>query len=104
MRLAHRADAAGIRALHERSGCSIGEWQLARLLRADPRHRVTICATALLDGRDTIVGIGSVDISDEIELGDAHVVVDRDRTDGLTELLGYALLGRAAAIASARAA
>jgi len=100
-RLPRPADAPAVADLYVRCGLEAGELELARLLRFDLRTRVVIAATALVDSRETTVGIGSIAL--EADAPDT-VVVDEELTDGLNELLRRALIGRAPAIAEARAA
>ncbi len=102
-RAAYAADAAGIRALCERSGAQLCELELARLVRFDPRHRIVICATAILDGREAMVGIGAIELAGGVEHPDT-LVVDEGLTEGLDDLLHRALVGRAQALTRTRAA
>lgn len=100
LRLARSRDLASVRALLERAGVDGPELQAARLVRADPRHRLVICATGLIGSTETVVGVG------EIELGSGPVAarpvayVDDELTEGLHELLSNALLGRVRARAA----
>ena len=57
---------------------------LARLVRGDPRRRVVICATALVRGSETVVGVGAIDVS---ATEPSLLVVDELVTDGLSGLL-----------------
>ncbi len=101
LRLPGPGDAPAIGDLYVRCGLEAGELELARLLRFDPRTRVVIAATALVDSRETTVGIGSIALKADAP---DTVVVDGQLTDGLDELLRRALIGRARAITAARAA
>ena len=101
LRLPSPADAPAVADLYLRCGRKAGELELARLLRFDPRSRLVIAATALVDARETTVGIGSIALEDDAP---DTVVVDEGLSDGLGELLSGALIGRARAIADARAA
>lgn len=77
---------------------------MARLVRFDPRRRLVICATALIGSRESVVGIGGIDIDPD---GHGHpdiLVVDDEQTEGLDQLLTRALVGRAAAAVRSRAA
>ncbi len=99
LRLARNRDAGAIAVLLADHGPS--QLDLARLVRADPRRRVTICATALLGAAETVVGVGS------IEVGMAEpdlLAVDADLTGGLVPLLTDTLVRRAQAIAARNAA
>jgi hypothetical protein len=104
LRLARIRDAPAIRALCERRGIEPDELELARLVRFDPRHRIVICATALIGLAETVVGIGAIELSAGHPREPDVLVVDREATDGLDELLADALVGRANAIGRARAA
>ena len=52
-----------------------------------------ICACAPVDGRETVVGIGAIELRAGAEVD--TLVVDEARTDGLGELLGEVLQRRA---------
>jgi len=93
LRLARRSDRRAIAALLAQRGVPASDLALQRLLRYDPWERISICATAALDGTETVVGVGSI----ELRFGatpDALVTDDRFGA-GLAELLGAALAGRA---------
>jgi hypothetical protein len=100
LRMARSSDSGLVRALIARAGGDPVE--LARLVHFDPRRRAVICATALIDGSETLVGIGTIDLDGgEPELVTATAA---DATE-LSELLRGALAARAAvASAAARAA
>jgi hypothetical protein len=93
LRLARRSDLPAIRALLGRRGVPASELSLDRLVRYDPQRRVVMCASALVGGTETIVGIGAIDLASEAEPD--TLVVDDGLTDGLAELLGTALVRRA---------
>lgn len=95
LRLARRSDLPAIRALLERRGVPASELSLDRLVRYDPWRRAVMCASALVGGTETIVGIGAIDLVDGAEPD--TLVVDERLTDGLGELLGGALVRRAQA-------
>ncbi len=103
LRLARVRDLAGIEQLVHRQGLTVTGLELARLLRSHPRERIVICATALIGSAETIVGVGVIELG-----GLAHeptwVIADQEATEGLEELLYEALVGRACALARARAA
>ena len=71
LRLARSSDSAMIRDLVARVG-SRRELQLARLVHFDPRHRAVICATALIDSTETLVGVGAIDLDGT---GEPEVVI-----------------------------
>lgn len=91
LRLARRSDAPAVRGLL--AGAS--EVEVARLLAFDPAARAVICACAPIDGRETVVGIGAIDLRRGAE---ADVLVAS--TDGLGELLAETLRRRAEGHAS----
>jgi hypothetical protein len=100
LRLPQSSDAGEIRAL---GAGRLTELELARLLRFDPRQRLVICATALIDGSGRVVGVGAIDL-DRVPDGPAVMTSDRRSLEGLDELLREALVGRAHALLRARAA
>jgi hypothetical protein len=102
LRVARPRDAAAITALLAQHGTDPDDLELSRLLHPHPRRRLVICATALIGSKETVVGLGAIDLDPGAE-PDTLVVDDR-LTDGLGDLLLAALAGRAAAIARGRAA
>ncbi len=89
LRLALRTDAPAVRDLLARRGLDAGELELGRLLLFDPMSRAVLCAFAPIDGTETLVGIGAIDLRDGAEPD--TLVVDERLTDGLGELLGAVL-------------
>jgi hypothetical protein len=60
-----------------------------------------ICATALIDGAETLVGVGARDLDgDEPEV----MIVDAEHADALSSLLGAALAARVTTTGASRAA
>jgi hypothetical protein len=104
LRLARVRDLPSVRALLRRQGIEPDELELARLMRSDPRRRLVICATALIDSAETVVGIGAIELDGESDLLPSRLLVDDQITDGLAPLLCEALVGRARALVRARAA
>jgi hypothetical protein len=104
LRLARVRDLPSVRALLRRQGIEPDELELARLMRSDPRCRLVICATALIDSAETVVGIGAIELDGESDLLPSRLLVDDQITDGLAPLLFEALVGRARALVRARAA
>jgi hypothetical protein len=104
LRLTQLRDAPAIRALLERGGLDPEDLEVARLVRFDPRTRVVICAMALIGSSDTLVGVGAIGLDVNPQAEPDTLVVDAQLTDGLDQLLRRALVGRAGAIARARAA
>jgi hypothetical protein len=99
LRLARRRDLAGIRDLHARQGLVVHDLSLARLVSFDPLKMLVLCATALIDSRETVLGVGAIELDRPTE--PTLVVVDEEKTDGLAELLSGALSRHAAALRSA---
>ncbi len=104
LRLLGPRDERAVAELAQRTGAELSELDLARLVRFDPRTRVVICATALLDGREALVGLGAIGLDEATELTPDAMLVDAELTDDLDELLQQALVGRADALLRARAA
>jgi hypothetical protein len=75
---------------------------LRGLVHFDPRQRSVVCATALIDGHETLVGIGSV------QLGkpgvEPELILADEQMPAVRELLADALSSRAAAVARPKAA
>jgi hypothetical protein len=94
LRLARRSDRRGLEALLAQRGLEPSTLEIERLVRYDPRRRIVICATAPIAGTETIVGVGAIERDGEDAEPDT-VVVDERLTEGLGELLGAALVGRA---------
>jgi hypothetical protein len=105
LRLARSRDLDGVRGLFERQGLQPCELELERLVRADPRRRLVICATALIGSAETVVGVGVIGLDPAAAgTGPELVLVDEQLTEGLQELLTDALVGRADVLARGRAA
>ncbi len=93
VRLPHSSDRAALRGLHERLGFEVGELELARALRFDPRHRLVACLTAW-DGRaEQLLGYGAITLgAPDVDL----LVVDgRSAAELLAGALRAATAGRA---------
>ena len=90
LRLARGSDARGLRALLAERG-DTSEVELRHLLRYDPRHRRVVCATALIDGRERIVGVGGIGAD---SAAPELLVADEQLAPGVGALLGDALLSR----------
>ena len=106
LRLVQRRDEPAIRALlSKRDGREPEDFELMRIVRFDPR-RLAICATALLSGTETLVGVGTIRLDQPLDEEPAPelLAVDSGIAEGLDELLRAALCGRARAVARGRAA
>ena len=101
LRLARARDLEAIADLFAREGNGLSRLEIARLLRSQPRERLLLCATALIAGREVIVGFGTVSLVAE-GVTPALIVADTARAPGLGTLLGEALLGRAKALNRSR--
>jgi hypothetical protein len=101
LRLATPHDEASIRALADRCDADPQSLDIAGLVGFDPRERAVICATALLDAVETIVGVGAIELRDGTL---APMLVDHELTDGLGDLLSRALIGRVNALQRVQAA
>jgi hypothetical protein len=104
LRLPAKRDEHAIAALLERCGVADHELRAAQLVRADPRRRLVLCAMALIDASETLLGVGDIELGPEGAGVPTTLVVDDELTDGLTALLRSALIGRARAISRSRAA
>ena len=104
LRLARSSDAGAIRGLLERQGLDPEALQARRLVQFDPRRRYVLCATALIDSSERLVGIGSIELDPDGAAGPDTLVIDDEHSPDLTELLTSALVGRASAVDRPRAA
>ena len=75
-----RGDAGAVAELLAGRGIEASDVDLARLLAFDPARRAVICACAPVDGRETVVGIGAIDL--RRGRGPRHARGRRGRTDG----------------------
>jgi hypothetical protein len=122
LRLAHFNDRRAIAGLLARHGQDLlaregGEpvesrWVADRLVQFDPRRRYVLCACALIDSSERLVGVGAIDLEGEDTGEPDLIVVDSELgespdpllTEALTGLLWGALVGAAQAAARSRAA
>jgi len=101
--MARSSDLAPIRALlADKHDGPQGE--LASLLQFDPRRRCVICATALIDSAETLVGVGSIELDGDGAPEPDMLLVAGEHAEEIAELLAGALVARAAHAAGARAA
>lgn len=99
LRLARRRDLAAVADLYARQELPVHQLSLARLVSFDLLSRLVLCATALIDARETVLGIGAVELDRPTQ--PTLLVVDEHLTEGLDELLTGALVAHATAIRSA---
>ena|SRR5437763_4973630 len=103
LRMARGSDLAPIRALIERRD-GTRELDLHSLLQFDPRRRCVICATALIDSAETLVGVGAIDLDGDGPAEPDTLLVAHEHAEAIAELLAGALVARAIHAAQARAA
>jgi hypothetical protein len=83
-----RQDGAGVRDLLARIGLGADDLELSRALRFDPRDRVAVVATVLLDRAEQIVGLAVADrFADAPDL----LLGDEASAPGVAAVLGGAL-------------
>jgi hypothetical protein len=102
--MARSSDASSIAGLLERQGLDREDLQTARLVHFDPRRRHVLCATALIDSTETLVGVGAIELDSERVPAPDTLIVDAEHDPGLAELLTTALVARAGAFVRSRAA
>jgi hypothetical protein len=95
LRLARRADLEALRTLVRSRGAEPLDMAMLRLLTYDPTRRLVIAACAPIDGQDTLVGLGAIDLRHDAQVD--SLIIDERLTEGLGELLISVLEGRAAA-------
>jgi hypothetical protein len=104
LRMARSSDAVPIRGLLDRVDFAAGDLELARLVQFDPRRRCVICATALIDATETLVGVGAIELDTDGQAEPDMLVVSEEHAEAVAELLTSALIDRVAYAARARAA
>jgi hypothetical protein len=97
VRLARASDMRAIQELAARRRLAVDPLDVARLTRFDPCRRLVISATALIDSRETFVGVAAADL-EEREPFEPDTLIFDERIEGLGELLCEALAARAGAI------
>ncbi|HYZ81390.1 MAG TPA: hypothetical protein VE571_08990 [Solirubrobacteraceae bacterium] len=102
LRLARRRDLPGIAELYARERMPVDQLALARLVGFELLSQLVLCATALVDSREMVLGVGAIELDRPGE--PTLVVVDGERTDGLAGLLTDALVSHATALSQASAA
>src|SRR5437763_4936039 len=103
LRMARSSDLAPIRALlaDKYDG---GRVELTSLVQFDPRRQCVICATALIDSAETLVGVGAIDLDGDGPAEPDTLLVAHEHAEAIAELLAGALVARAIHAAQARAA
>ncbi len=104
LRLAAPSDAARLTRLLAEAGDAGAGLQAARLIRCDPRRRLVVCAAAPTSAGEDLVGVGVIELDGSVDPSPDLMIVAGHAPDGVRELLGAALIGRAIALARIRAA
>jgi hypothetical protein len=95
LRLARATDRVAVGALLAERGVVASELSVRRLLAYDPLTRRVLAAFAPIDGTETLVGIGAIDLRPDADVD--TLVIDERLTAGLGELLVRILRDRAQA-------
>jgi hypothetical protein len=103
LRLAHVSDVRTIAELIRREAAAPTELRAERLVQFDPHRRYVVCATALIDGSQRLVGLGAVDVSRGPCEPDV-LIVDAEFGEELPEVLRGTLCAAAELTARTRAA
>lgn len=96
-------DFDSLRTLALKAGLLCDELELARLVRSDPAVRLVLCAGAVVDGSETVLGVGVIELGQSATMP-SLLLVDAELTSGLAQRLADALVERARALAIARPA
>lgn len=114
LRLAHFNDWPAIAKLMTHQGAEFAQaaQESRRLVQFDPRRCYVLCACALVNSTERLVGVGAIDLTadgagepDVMILGPGLAeITDAQVSEALTGLLWGALVGAAQAAARARAA
>ena len=103
LRLVRLRDLDSIRSLAAKAGLVCEELELARLVRCDLRRRLVLCATAIVDSAEAVLGVGMIELGRSATMP-SMLLVDAELTDGLHAVLADALVGRARELAGATVA
>ncbi|MFL5823781.1 MAG: hypothetical protein ACJ764_10105 [Solirubrobacteraceae bacterium] len=106
LRLARTTDVDTIAELFSRRGQPVNQDDLkaGRVVQFDPRRRYVLCATALIDSAERLVGVGAIDL-DPHEVGEPDLLVfDPSVGAPVGELLWNALVSAAEVTSRDRAA
>lgn len=93
LRLARPADHDDVRALLLERGVEASDFQVTRLLAFHPARRLVLAAVAPVDGTETLVGVGAIELQPDADVD--TLVVDERLTVGLALVLREALERRA---------
>jgi hypothetical protein len=106
LRLARFTDVEAIAELFSRRGqnVTLGDLEAGRVVQFDPRRRYVLCATALIDSAERLVGVGAVDLDPERVREPDLLVFDPAIGGPVGELLWDALVRAAEAAVRSRAA
>jgi hypothetical protein len=100
LRRARSRDLDGLGSLAARNGILCEELELARLVRSDPSDRLVLCASTPVDGAQTVVGVGFIELGRGSTMP-SMVLVDPAAGTGLGRLVAEALIDRARELAAA---
>ncbi|HEY3775122.1 MAG TPA: hypothetical protein VGL69_19105 [Solirubrobacteraceae bacterium] len=98
MRRVRLRDLDALRSIAARAGIVCEEFELARLVRSDPGDRLVLCATAVSDGAELVLGVGVIELSGSATMP-SLILVDPTVGRPLAVLLVEALIDRARAVA-----
>lgn len=104
LRLARSSDARAIEGLLSRQETSFDGVNALDLVQYDPRERYVVCATALIDGAERLVGLGAIDLVDGGNHEPDLLIVAPELGGALSELMWRVLVAAAQATPRARAA
>lgn len=102
LRLVHFSDVRAIGELIAKHGPPADNLAAERLVQFDPRRRYVVCAMALIDGAERLVGLGAIDLASRPAEPEV-LIFDPEVGDELPRLLGQVLCAAAEAT-GARAA
>lgn len=103
LRLAHFSDIPAIAELIQQHAAPTIDLTAERLVQFDPRRRYVVCAMALIEGSERLVGVGAIDLAPVLVPPDV-LIFDPSIGEQLPQVLDGALRGVAEANARARAA
>jgi hypothetical protein len=92
LRMAGPSDRSHVTELLAGRGVPATDLDIQRLLAFDPARRHVLCAFAPVDGHETLMGLGAIDVGEDAP---DVLVVDERLAGGLAELLGRVLVERA---------